>query len=41
MKIAVFGGTGRTGIHVVARALAEGHEVDDGLIGQAPVLSDK
>ncbi len=27
MKIAVFGGTGRTGIHVVTKALAEGHEV--------------
>ncbi|MCL4872247.1 MAG: NAD(P)H-binding protein [Anaerolineae bacterium] len=27
MKIAVFGGTGRTGLHVMRRALAEGHEV--------------
>lgn len=27
MKIAVLGGTGRTGIHVVERALAAGHEV--------------
>jgi putative NADH-flavin reductase len=27
MKIAVFGGTGRTGIHVVKKALAQGHEV--------------
>ena len=27
MKIAVFGGTGRTGTHVVQRALADGHEV--------------
>jgi putative NADH-flavin reductase len=27
MKLAVFGGTGRTGIHVVRKALAAGHEV--------------
>lgn len=27
MKLAVFGGTGRTGIHVVRQALAAGHEV--------------
>ena len=27
MKIAVFGGTGRTGIHVAEKALAAGHEV--------------
>lgn len=27
MKIAIFGGTGRTGIHVVRQALAEGYEV--------------
>lgn len=27
MKIAIFGGTGRTGIHVVKKALGEGYEV--------------
>ena len=27
MKIAVFGGTGRTGVHVVNKALAEGYQV--------------
>ncbi|MDI9639493.1 SDR family oxidoreductase [Anaerolineae bacterium CFX9] len=27
MRIALFGGTGRTGIHIVEQALAQGHEV--------------